>query len=100
MAKPLDSLRVVRLQGADEAVGEPAPVFNETPPLLNQVHQRAHLDALRLQRFETLAMTQHQVEGELRIGGVVFGARRFERFTVLRQHRRVDREEHEEVVLL
>lgn len=43
---------------------------------------------------------QQQIQGELRIGGVILGSTGFEGFAVLRQHRRIDWEEDEEVVLL
>ena len=41
-----------------------------------------------------------QIQGKFGIGGIVLGAAGFEGLTILGQGRRVDRKEHEEVVLL
>ena len=45
-------------------------------------------------------MAQQQIERELGIGGIVLGAAGVEGLAVLGQGRRIDREEHEEVIVL
>ena len=49
---------------------------------------------------ELLGMPTEEIEGEFGVGGIILGARWNKRFTIAREHRRIDREQHEAVVLL
>jgi hypothetical protein len=71
-----------------------------TPALLDQVQQRAHRHTLRVQRSQSFAVLHQQFKRVLGVGRIVLGTAGLECFAVLRQGRRVDRKEHEEVVLL
>src|SRR5262249_17752645 len=68
--------------------------------LFGEAEQGAHARALRLQRGKSLWVPHEKIQGKFGIGGIVLGATGFEGLTVLGQGRRVDRKEHQEVVLL
>ncbi len=43
-------LRIILFQSISQPVGEVHPLLHQPAPLLNQRHQRAHLEALWLER--------------------------------------------------
>jgi len=51
--------------------------------LFHQAEELSHLHTLRLERLESVGMAPQQIQGELRIGGIILGAARFEGFAVL-----------------
>jgi len=63
----------------------------KSAPLLNQRHQRTHLDALWLERLKVIRVTQQKIQGQFRIRRGIFGAAWCKRLSIIRQRRRVDR---------
>src|SRR5438094_913520 len=50
--------------------------------------------------FQLVAVAQEQFQSELRVGGIRLGVTRRERLAVFRQRGRMNREEHQKIVLL
>ena len=72
--EPLQGLGEVLLECIAQAVGYASLVIDQGAALLHQPLQGAHSDALRMQCGELVAVSHQQLEGELRVGGVVLGA--------------------------
>jgi hypothetical protein len=72
---------------------------HQIAPRLDQSSERAHLGALRLQSLELIAVPNQELERNLGIGRVILRPTRRERSAIARNHRGLDRKEHEEVVL-
>jgi hypothetical protein len=97
---PVQDLRIVLFYGVSEPIGDAYTVIHDLSPLLNQRHQRTHLNALRFERLKMAGMIQHEIQCQLSIRGIVFGTAGAEGLSTLRQCDRVDRINHEEIISL
>src|SRR5262249_10873383 len=78
LVEPVQCLRKVLLERVAQAVGKTGLVSDQPAALFDQVQQHAHLRTLGLERGEAIAVVQQQIQGELRIGGIIFGSAGFE----------------------
>jgi hypothetical protein len=65
----------------------------------DKLFEDAHGEALWIERLELVAMREQQFELQFGVGGVVFSSAGGEGFTIPRDCQRIDREEHQKVVL-
>jgi hypothetical protein len=93
------ALGEVGLQSGGDAVGDPDALLNQGATRLDEAPERAHGHALGLEACELVGVSEQELEGELGIGGVVFGAARGEGRAVASEGLGLDGEEDEEVVL-
>ena len=91
-------MREIVLQGAREAVGDPHFVVDHTAAVFDELVERAHGGALRLERLKLVAMGEEQCELECGIRRVVFGPAGGKGFTIARQRQRIDGKEDEKVI--
>ena len=99
VAKPVEDLRKVGLQGGGDTIGEPDAVLDQSASSLDEASQRPHGHALGLEAGELVRMAEEKLEGKLGVGGVVLGAAGGEGLAVAGEGLGLDGEEHEEVVL-
>jgi hypothetical protein len=98
VAKPVQNLREVSLQGECEAVSDPHAILDEVASRLDEAPERAHVRTLVAQRLELIAVASEDLEGNGGVRRVVFGSTGSERPAVLRQRAGVDWVDHEDVV--
>src|SRR4029079_15341725 len=82
-----------------QSVRDAHSVLHQVTACLDETSQRPHVLTLALEGCKPLWMTEKEVESQRCVRRVVFRAARNERATVLGEHRRVDGEDDEEVVL-
>jgi hypothetical protein len=99
LLKPLQDMREVVFECTGKTIGETDFVADETTTGLNKLRQGAHGGALGGERGELVAMFEEEIDLEFRIGGVVFGPTGGKRFTVFGEGERIDRKEHEEIIV-
>lgn len=63
VAKPLQHVWEVRLQGSREAIGDSDAVLHECASIFDEAAEGAHGSALGLEASELLWITQQQLEG-------------------------------------
>ena len=91
MVEPVERLGEVLLEGLAQAIGEAGLVVDHTPALLDQMKQRAHRHALRIERSQAVTVVHQQFKCVLGVSRIVLGPAGLECFAVLGQGRRVDR---------
>ena len=97
--EPLEHLREIVLQGAREAVGESYFISDHAAAAFDELVERTHRGALRLEGLELVTMGEEQFELEFGVGGVVFGPAGGEGFTIPRQRQRIEGKEDQKVIL-
>src|SRR5204863_2156413 len=75
-------------------------VAHQNPALLDQLLQRAHGHALRLEAAQLVAVVTQQFECELGVGGIILRTARREGLAVFGKRRRIDWKQDQKVVLL
>jgi hypothetical protein len=100
LLKPVQSVRIVLLEGIGQAIGEARFVADQLTTVFSEAEQCAHAFALRLQRGKSLRVSHEKIQSKFGIGWIVLGAAGREGLTVLGQGQRVDGKEHKEVVFL
>ena len=100
LLEPIDNLREVVLEGALQAVSDARLVANEPCAFFEQTLECAHASALRFQGLQLVAVAQEDLERDFRIRGIGLGMTWLEGLAVFCQRCRIDREEHEEIILL
>ena len=98
--EPLQRLGIVALECGDDAIDGAGGVVHKHASGNDELLQRAHGAALRIERGESVSVTEQQVQSDLGIGRVVLGTAGRERLSVLGECCRVDGKDDEEVVLL
>jgi len=96
VAKPVDDLREVVLEGEGETVGDADAVLDEVAACLDEASEGAHVLAVAAKRRELLGVTTEELEGEGRVGRIVLGPAGDEGTTVLGERAGVDGEDDEE----
>ena len=99
LGKPLQDLWKVVFEGTGQAVGQTDFVADQATAVLDELRQGAHGGALGAEGCELVAVFEEDFDLEFGIGGVIFGPARGKRFAVLGHGERIDRKEHEEIIV-
>ena len=88
------------LQRVAHAVAVADLVADQVPALFDQLLQSAHGRAFRLEAAQLVAVAAQQFERQLGVGGIILGPARRKGLAIFGERRRIDRKQHQEVVLL
>ena len=99
LREPLQNLWKVVFEGTGQAVRAPDFVTDQAPAVFDELREGTHGGALGAEWGELVPVFQEEFDLEFRIGGVVFGTAGGKRFAVLGHGERVDRKEHEEIIV-
>jgi len=97
--KPAQDMRDVGLEGPGQAVRETHLRTTEAAAGLDELRQRAHLWALRLERLQRVAMCEQELEWEGGVRGSILRAAGGESLAVPGEGERMDGEQDEARVL-
>ena len=92
--EPVQRLRIVKLEGADQAVACTRDTVDQLAPLLDQRSKHAHGWDLRPEWLQAFRMAPQQVQCSMGIGWIIFGATGNKGSAVTRQRCCVNREEN------
>ena len=96
--KPAQDMREGVLEGPGQAVRETHLLTNEAAAGLDELGQRAHLGALRLERWQLVAMFEQELELAGGVRGIILGTAGGESLAVPCEGEGIDGEQDEELV--